>query len=134
MNTSSLPQPAVTSGVFLTNLAAMNSGEVLNDIDDAMREATKAAQDAGAKAKVTLELTIVPNGEGAGGTPLFKLEAKIKLGLPQAPRTPSVFFADGDGNLTRRNPRQEEMKLTVTTGGSFIETPTSSTVSHAANQ
>jgi hypothetical protein len=34
----------------------MNGGNVLNDLDDALREATKAALDAGGKSKVTLEL------------------------------------------------------------------------------
>lgn len=132
MNSPTIPSPAI-SGVFLNNLAAMNSGAVLNDLDDAMRSATKAAQGAGAKAKVSLEITVVPNGEGAGGTPLFKLDAKIKVGLPQTPRPPSVFFADEDGNLTRRNPKQEEMKLTVSEGGGFTQSP-SATTSQASNQ
>lgn len=112
----------------------MNNGIVINDLDDALRSATKSAADAGAKAKVSLELTVLPNGEGAGGTPLFKLDAKIKVGLPQPPRLPSVFFADDDGNLTRRNPKQEEMKLTLTPGG-LVETPVGSTsTTTAANQ
>lgn len=132
MNPSLATPPPAVSGVFLNTLAAMNNGAVLNDIDDALRSATKAAQDAGAKSKVSLEITVLPNGEGAGGTPLFKLDAKIKVGLPQAPRLPSVFFADGDGNLTRRNPKQEEMKLTIAEGGGFTSSP-AATLSTAIN-
>jgi hypothetical protein len=106
-----------TSGVFLSTIAAMNGGNVLHDLDDALREATKAALDAGGKSKVTLELVITPNGTGAGETPLLKVEDKIKISVPKKPRQPSVFFGDDEHNLTRRNPNQEEMKLTVADGG-----------------
>lgn len=126
---SPTPQPAL-SGVFLNTLAAMNAGIVINDLDDALRSATKAASDAKAKAKVLLEISVVPNGEGAGGTALFKLDAKIKTSLPQEPRQPSVFFSDDDGNLTRRNPKQEEMKLTMQPGGMAEQAPAAAKVSN----
>jgi hypothetical protein len=113
--------PPATSGVFLTTIAAMNGGTVMNDLDDALREATKAALDAGAKSKVTLELVISPNGTGAGETPLLKVEDKIKVSVPKKPRQPSVFFGDDEHNLTRRNPNQEEMKLTGLDGGKITK-------------
>jgi hypothetical protein len=115
------PPPAGTSGVFLNTIAAMNGGTVMNDLDDALREATKAALDAGAKSKVTLELVISPNGTGAGETPLLKVEDKIKVSVPKKPRQPSVFFGDDEHNLTRRNPNQEEMKLTGLDGGKITK-------------
>lgn len=100
----------------------MNGGAVMTDLDDALREATKAALDTGAKAKVTLELIITPNGTGAGDTPLFKVEEDIKIKKPKRKRPASVYFADDDSNLTRRNPRQEEMKLTSIDGGAISKT------------
>ena len=105
------------AGTFVNIVTALDRGAVIADLDDLMREATRSAQSAGAKSKVTLELTIIPNGTGAGETPLFKVEAKTKVTAPQAPRQPSNFFVDDDGNLSRRNPRQDEIKFESRDGG-----------------
>lgn len=106
------------NGTFISTIAAMNHGQVTDDLDDALRECTKAAIGAAAKAKITLELTIIPNGEGIGGTPLVKIVDKIKVSVPKPKRDKEpVFFADEDFNPSRRNPRQEEMKLTAMEGG-----------------
>lgn len=109
------------NGVFLSTLASMQSGQVMTDLDDAIREVVRSCTASGAKGKLTLELTVSPHGVGAGEVPLFKLEDKIKVSLPKAPRKPSIFFADGDSNLTRRHPHQEEMKLTTLEGGQAPE-------------
>ncbi|GEM_PF-3728967 len=122
------------SGVFLATIAAMNSGTVMNDLDDALREATKHAQDAGAKAKLTLELTIIPNGLGAGDTPLLKVVDKIKVSLPKKPRQPSVFFADEESNLTRRNPNQEDMRFASIDGGKITKSDIAQGVAKSAGQ
>lgn len=105
------------AGVFLTTVAQMGSGRTLEKLEDALREATRAAREAGAKSKVSLELTISPSGEGVGGTPLFKVTGKVKKTLPEKPEPASNFFADEHDNLSRRNPKQEEMRLGVMEGG-----------------
>jgi hypothetical protein len=110
--------PPALTGVFISTLAAMNNGDVLTDLDDALREATKASLSSMQKSKVTLELTILPKGEGVGGVPLLSVDDKIKVSLPKPPREKSsVFFADDESNLTRRNPKQEEMRLESLDGG-----------------
>jgi len=101
------------SGVFVSTLAAMHAGKVLTDLDDALREVTRSVNDSQKKGKLTLELVIMPNGLGAGETPLFKLDEKVKVTLPKKPRPSQSFFADEENNLTRRNPNQDEMKLSV---------------------
>src|SRR5262245_37275600 len=102
------PAPAL-SGVFVNSIATMNNGEVVNDIDDALRQAVRAALTTAKAAKVKIELAVIPAGEGVGGTPLFRVEDDITLKLPKKKRSKAaVFFADDDCNLTRRNPRQEE--------------------------
>jgi hypothetical protein len=112
---------APVAGTFVNIITALDRGGVISDLDDLMREATRSAQTAGAKSKVTLELTIAPNGTGVGDTPLFKVEAKTKVSAPQAPRQPSNFFVDDDGNLSRRNPRQEELKFEARDGGKITK-------------
>jgi hypothetical protein len=112
------------SGVFIKSIATMNNGEVVNDIDDALRQCVRAAQAAGKKARVTIKLDIVPAGDGVGGTPLFKIVDEIDVKLPKKARTKSpLFFADDDCNLTRRNPKQEEMRLEAIEGGATREGP-----------
>lgn len=113
MNPSTTPSPAGSAGVFLSTLSALDKGAVLAELDEALREVTKSALDATKKAKLTLELTVVPSGTGVGGTPLFALVGTIKVATPKPARDASVFFADDEFNLTRRNPHQEEMKLSL---------------------
>jgi hypothetical protein len=109
---------AALSGVFGTTLAAMNDGKVLGDLDEALREVTRAALGAGTKAKLTLELTVMPNGTGAGDTPLIKVVDKIKTTCPKPARDKEpVFFADDNFNPTRRNPNQEQIKFEAIEGG-----------------
>jgi hypothetical protein len=106
------------SGVFVNSIASMNNGEVVNDIDDALRQAVRASLASAKKSRVTIKLDIVPAGEGVGGTPLFKVVDDIEVKLPKKQRSKSpVFFADDDCNLTRRNPKQDEMKLEALDGG-----------------
>ena len=115
MNTPSTPVAA--SGVFLSTVATMSGGTTLTKLEDALREATRSASEAGSKAKISFELTIAPAGEGVGGEPLFKVSGKVKKMLPDKPEKPSNFFVDDYGNLTRRNPAQVEIKLTSIDGG-----------------
>lgn len=117
MNPPATTAPAL-SGVFLNSIATMNDGDVVNDIDDALRQAVRAALTTAKKARVTIKLDIVPAGDGVGGTPLFKVIDDIEVKLPKKSRTKApVFFADDDCNLTRRNPKQEEMRLEAIEGG-----------------
>ena len=104
------------AGVFLSTLSAMAKGAFAQEIDDALREVTEAALVATKRAKLTVEILVVPSGNGVGGTPLFSLVGGIKTTLPKPEQDASVFFADDAFNLTRRNPNQEEMTLTVVPG------------------
>jgi len=106
------------AGTFVKTIAAMNDNQVVNDLDDALRDATRAAIMSSQKSKIVLELTIIPNGTGAGDTPLVKITDKIKVSLPKPARVKEpVFFADDEFNPTRRNPNQEEMRLESIEGG-----------------
>lgn len=125
--------PACLTGTFAQSLAAMNDGQVLVDLDDALREATRAALDATQKAKITLDLVIVPAGVGIGDTPLIRIEDKIKVSLPKKPREKkSLFFADENFNPTRRNPNQDNLKLETIDGGKISKADILPTAATAA--
>lgn len=109
---------AGASGVFIQTIAAISGGKYLAKLDDALREAVKASRTAVGKSKLSIELTIAPNGFGVGGEPLFKVSpGKIKKALPEKTDDGANFFVDDNDNLSRRNPGQGEMKLTVVEGG-----------------
>lgn len=110
-------KPESTAGVFVSTLSAMHNGKVLEDLDDTIRDVTRSVQSVGKKGELTLKLVITPNGVGAGDVALFRVEEDIKVKLPKKGRSPSVFFADDDANLTRRNPKQEEIVFTAVDGG-----------------
>jgi hypothetical protein len=120
MNTPNKPTAPALSGVYVATLAALAGGKVLEELDDTLRIATAAALNAGAKAKVSLELTIVPAGTGIGETPLFKVEEKVKSTIPKKARPASNFFVDEENNLTRRAPNQTEMPLRELEGGAGV--------------
>tara|TARA_R110002050_G_scaffold191532_8_gene326343 strand:- start:439 stop:843 length:405 start_codon:yes stop_codon:yes gene_type:complete len=106
------------SGVFISTISALKNGDVLDVLDDALREATQHCNETQKKTKVTLHLTVIPNGVGVDGeTPVFLVDEEIKLTKPKKPGKPSAFFADEDMNLNRRMPKQTSLRLSVREGG-----------------
>lgn len=71
--------------------------------------------------KLTLELTIQPNGEHS-----VTVHDNIKVKIPEGARTSSVFFVR-DGALMREDPRQERLPLRS------IETPPTRTIDGVVN-
>jgi hypothetical protein len=117
----SSPAAGSPAGVFTNSIATMNSGAVAADIDDALRNCVRAALECAKPARVTITLDIIPAGSGVGDTPLFRVDDDIKIKLPKKKRDKAtLFFADDDCNLTRRNPRQEEIRLEAVEGGARL--------------
>ncbi len=116
MNTQTQNQtvePGIDSA-FLTLLQHHRSGQVLNDLSAAMREATEAAQLQGKKAVITLKINIEPAAKAAGAVVVTD-DVKVKLPEPQT--RGSFFFSDDRGNLFRDDPRQKELPLLKTVDG-----------------
>lgn len=116
MNTNT-PTTPVPTGVFVSTMSVIKNGQTLARLEDYMREVTKAVQDTQRAGSVTLNISIEPNGLGVGEQPLYKITATPSRKVPEHPEKGQSFFADEEGNLTRRNPQQAEMKLSVVSGG-----------------
>ena len=117
-------QTEAPQGVFLSTLGAMHHGQVLHDLDEAIRDVTRAVQAAAKKGKVVLSLEIIPNGTGVGDTPLVKILDKITKTEPRPDRDKdSVFYVDENCNPSRRNPYQGEMQLTTLEGSQPSDKP-----------
>jgi hypothetical protein len=59
----------------------------------------------GSKGSVTLTLTVSPAQKGRGA---LVLTHETKVRVPNQKASGSFWFADDNGNLTKKDPRQEE--------------------------
>lgn len=83
----------------------LGAGQTQDTLTANLAEIVAAVQATGNAGKLTLELTVKPNGAQV------VIADKITTKVPQENRGDTIFFADEDGGLHRRDPRQHEMPL-----------------------
>lgn len=106
-------------GTALTVLQNTRRGEILSDLSSAIRQVAGAVTLVGKPGKVTLILNITPSQvDGA-----LVVSDDINVKIPKAPKSASQFYTDGEGNLFRNDPKQQELKLRTVDGGAASETP-----------
>lgn len=88
---------------FLRDLAG---GTTHDELSEAIWDLAARVRDTGKKGSVTLTILVEPT---KGDTTMLTVSDEIKLKLPEHSRRPSVFFSDGQGNLSRSNPNQPEL-------------------------
>lgn len=94
---------------FINTLAEVRAGGAVDDLDASLADVVQAVRNTGKTGELTLKLTIKPASKGDIFT-LF-VDADIKTKLPRLDNGSTVFFADKDNSLTRRDPRQGEIPL-----------------------
>lgn len=80
-------------------LREVDRGRVVDSFSDTMAELVQAVRETGKQGKITLSLTVKPEGEA------FTVSADVKATMPPPKRNPSIFFARDDGSLTREHPQ-----------------------------
>ena len=122
MKTPNTEQEALPiDSAFLSLLQLHRNGQALDDLSQAMREATEAAQLQGKVAVITLKIAIKPAGNGSGA---IVVADDIKVKLPMPDKVTSFFFCDEAGNLHRNDPRQKELPLRSIEGGAPVDVQT----------
>lgn len=91
---------------FTQTLENLRHGTVAEEIDELLTEALQATADTGKQSKVTISLTIKPNGNG-----VYKIMDDVKSILPKFDKEPTVLFTDGKQQLVREDPRQQKLNL-----------------------
>ena len=91
---------------FPDMLAELAYGQTLDVLTEEMAEVVNAVRTTGKAGRLTLELTVKPNG--AHGVAITD---KITAKRPRDDRGESLFFIDRDGGLHRNDPRQTELPL-----------------------
>lgn len=91
---------------FCQTLGNLQHGCSLQELDQLLTEALQASQDTGKVSKVSVTLTIKPNGAGT-----YKITDDIKSTLPKFEKEATLLFTDGEQQLVREDPRQQKLKL-----------------------
>lgn len=85
-----------------------NNGRAHNELSELLHELVAAVKDTGKKGSLTLRLTIEPM---KGDTGAFTLVHDVSSRVPKPDRKASIFYVDGEGNLSRSNPDQPEFEF-----------------------
>lgn len=92
---------------FQEVISVLRHGQAVEDLDDAMLEAVKAAQLTGKKAKIQLVITIEPKGNSGQ----YIVVDAVKTTLPSLPKEQTILFGTPEGNLQKDDPHQRKLPL-----------------------
>lgn len=95
---------AVDKMNFIKLLQAVRRGEIVREADDLLAEMIRAIHEHGGKGDLTLKLSVKKNeAEQLEFTPSLKMnKPRRALGL-------GIFFATGEGELSRTDPLQDDL-------------------------
>ena len=91
---------------FTDILGELAAGETLQIFSADLAEVVTAVRATGKKGTIRLDLEV--NANGAHGV---RITDKITVKAPREDRGETLFFSDADGNLHRRDPRQQTLPL-----------------------
>jgi hypothetical protein len=94
----------VATKPFAAWLQEQRQGGLHGEISDELRDLVAAVMEHEKQGTLTLKLTIKPAGDNA----VFVVD-EVKSKPPEGDRPAALFFTDGRGNLSRRDPRQPEL-------------------------
>ena len=90
---------------FAAFLQEQRGGGLHGELSAAISEIVAACIEHDKKGQLVLTIDVKPNADGATVT----IADKIKATVPEANRGAAIWFVDGEGNLSRRNPAQPEL-------------------------
>jgi len=95
-------------------IAEYGNGRLLDKLSEELAEVTRACADTNLKGALTLKLSIEPSDDGT-----CSVQAEVTAKAPRRGVGQAIFYADGAGNLSRRDPRQSELPLRSVTEVEF---------------
>ena len=88
---------------FLGFLQSFRRGELIREADDQLEELIRAVRDTGGKGEIVLKLPFKINDAGQ-----IECLPAVTMKKPRRPMGTGIYFATEDGQLTRRDPDQED--------------------------
>lgn len=87
---------------FAKFLQEVRGGELHTELSHELAEVVAASSEHGKAGTITLTIKVAPNADGSS----LLITDEVKSKPPKAAGPPTLFFADAEGNLSRRDPRQ----------------------------
>jgi hypothetical protein len=81
-------------------------GALHEELSEELQQLVHGVLEHGKAGTLTLQLKVKPAGDG-----MVTITDQIKTGVPQGERSPSIFYADDHGNVSRTDPRQMSMPM-----------------------
>ncbi|MDH0334495.1 hypothetical protein [Metapseudomonas otitidis] len=91
---------------FIDTLREVEGGNLLDELSETQHSLINAIQLTGKGGELVIKLTYKPEGAGQ-----MTIKADVKAKEPVLARGTSLFFMTPEGNLTRRDPRQQDLPL-----------------------
>lgn len=91
---------------FIDTLRDIEAGGLLDELSEAQHQLIDAIRLAGKGGELVIKLSYKPDGRGQ-----MNIKAEFKANEPKLSRGTSLFFLTPEGNLTRRDPRQQDLAL-----------------------
>ncbi|MHA6478937.1 hypothetical protein ACX1DW_15795 [Stutzerimonas sp. KH-1] len=91
---------------FIDTLREIEAGGLLDELTEVQHSLVDAIRLTGKAGELTIKLAYKPDGAGQ-----MTIKADVKAKEPVLSRGTSLFFLTPEGNLTRRDPRQQEIPL-----------------------
>lgn len=91
---------------FIDTLRDIESGGLLDELSETQHSLIDAIRLTGKGGELTIKLAYKPDGNGQ-----MTIKADVKAKEPALSRGTSLFFLTPEGNLTRRDPRQQDLPL-----------------------
>ncbi len=92
---------------FAAWLQEQRGGVTHAELSDALADVVAAVVEHGKVGTLTFQVKIKPSGDGVS---VFVTDS-IAVKAPTGDRSAALFFADSDGSLSRKDPRQQELPL-----------------------
>lgn len=101
-----MPKPSDDTVIrpFADALIELSGGRTHTELSEQLHDLIAAVRDTGKKGSLTLTITVSRMKNASENT--LTVTDDVKAKLPAHDRNVSVFYADADGNLTRRDPNQ----------------------------
>ncbi|WP_339405216.1 hypothetical protein [Pseudomonas helleri] len=91
---------------FIDTLRDIEAGGLLDELSETQHSLIDAIRLTGKGGELTIKLAYKPDGNGQ-----MTIKADVKAKEPALSRGTSLFFLTPEGNLTRRDPRQQDLAL-----------------------
>jgi hypothetical protein len=98
---------------FAQWLQEQRQGNLHGELSEGLAELVQTVMDTQRAGKLVITVTVRPNKDGV----TCMVEDQHKVTLPKQDVSPSLFYTDEHGNLSRRDPRQPELPLKGVNGG-----------------